>query len=106
MNSVKLAKKFASLTQEQRDHFLLNALSNGDLLTIEIAILSGANLEMYRNYPLKRAIEKDWPEIVQMLVDEGVDVTQNYNEALELAHQLTGRDEIIKILERAGAHLD
>ncbi len=104
MNLSRLIKRLESLSQEERNQFLLNSLCYGDIISIEIAILAGGDIGMYSNYPLKRAIEKNWPGIVQLLVDEGIDVTANNNAALKLAYQRS-RKEIIPILEKAGAYI-
>ena len=104
MNLSRLIKRLESLSQEERNEFLLNSLCYGDIISMEVAILAGGNISMYSNYPLRRAIEKNWPSIVQLLIDEGIDVTANNNQALELAYQQKN-EEIISILERAGAHI-
>ncbi len=105
MNYNGLMQKVDSLSQEERNHFLLTSLCFGDVLTVELAILIGGNIKMYSNYPLKRAIEKNWPSVVQLLIDEGIDVTEDNNSALKLA-QKHHREEIISILKKAISNVE
>ena len=56
MNLNRLIKKLESLSQKERNQFLLNSLCYDDIVSIEIAILAGGDISMYSNYPLKRAL--------------------------------------------------
>ena len=70
MNLERLVKKVESLSQNERDDLLLYALSYGHETLIELAILCGADIHMYQDYPLRRAREMGWKNVEKVLIEE------------------------------------
>ena len=85
------------------DSFLIEIASEyGDTKIVELLIDNGADVTVNNNYPIRIASKKGYTKIVKLLIDAGADVTADNNYPIRVASEY-GHTDVVKLLIDAGA---
>ena len=87
-----------------RNDAIVIACENGFFEIVEILVDNGVNFRVYDDLPFRLAVNNGHHEIVKYLLDKGADVQSNSNHAIRRACAL-GRFEFVKYLAERGADL-
>ena len=105
----KSKSKWANVTQEERDHALMDFAQKGDVEQVKELLLNGANKDFKDGFgtPLSHAISHKHVEVVKVLVNNGVDKEQLQNGETPLQKAIVnGASDIVKVLVNAGVNLE
>ena len=97
------------MNQEEQDKInkeFIKAVKNGDLVLVKSLLNQGADINSYddNDYVLKISAEKGHLEVVEYLVEHGVDIHTKNNQALIFA-SIKGHLDVVKYLVEKGADI-